>query len=304
MRIAVTGSSGFVGSALVAHLRRDGCCVIPVTRERVLGACQWDPGTGAFDAAALGPIDAFVHLAGESLVRGRWTKAKQQAIRNSRGPATARLCQQLANLRQPPSVFLCASGVGIYGDCGEQVLDETSPIGCGFLAQVAAEWEQACAPLAAIGTRTVPLRIAMVLDPTGGALARLLPIFRLGLGGRLGTGRQWLSWISLADLIAAMGFVLRHPGLAGPILAAAPQPMPQGEFTRVLANMLRRPAILPVPAFALRCLFGAMARELLLSSQRCMPRALLAAGFAFADGDLESFLRRCDCQLLARKPRM
>jgi uncharacterized protein (TIGR01777 family) len=293
MRIAVTGASGFVGTALVARLRSDGHTVVPLSRSAASGTCRWDPATGELDLQALGSPDAVVHLAGESVAGGRWTHARKVAIRQSRGPATTALCKRLATLPTPPKVFVSASGVGIYGDRGDELLDESSRPGEGFLAAVAQEWEAGCAPLAGIGCRTAQMRISMVLDADGGALAKMLLPFKLGLGGRLGSGRQWMSWISRADLVAAIAFVLTHEQVRGPVVAAAPQAVTNREFTKALGKALHRPTILPAPAFALRLLLGDMADELLLASQRCQPRALLAAGFAFADADLGTLLAAC-----------
>lgn len=293
MRIAITGASGFVGQSLVAHLVQRGDVPVPLVRSAnpPPGSCRWDPATGALDTQALGTVDAVVHLAGESVAGGRWTASRMARIRASRGPATLALCRQLAALPTPPRVFVSASGVGVYGDRGDELLDERSAPGRGFLAEVAQAWEAGAAPLTERGCRTVPMRISMVLDPTGGALAKMLLPFRLGLGGRLGSGRQWVSWISRRDLVAALAFALDTEALRGPVIAASPNPVDNREFTAALAAALRRPAILPAPAFALRLLLGQMADELLLASQRCQPKALLAAGFRWADTDLRNTLQ-------------
>lgn len=287
MRIAITGASGFVGSALAAHLRAAGHTVVPLVRQRTGGnptsGASWDPATGNIDAKALGVVDAVVHLAGENVAGGRWTKHRRELLAASRGPATLALCRQLASLPSRPSTLIAASATGIYGDRGDTELTEESAAGTGFLADIAKEWEAGTAPAAAAGIRVVNLRIGMVLDPAGGALQRMLLPFRLGLGGRLGHGRQWVSWITRRDLVEAIGFCLRQASLQGPVLAVSPNPVTNREFTRSLGKALRRPTILPAPAFALRLALGAMADGLLLASQRAVPRALPAAGFRFAD---------------------
>ncbi len=293
MRIAITGSSGFVGTAAAADLTAAGHDVVRLVRSAATrpGTAHWDPATGALDARAMGAIDAVVHLAGENVAGGRWTAARKRAIAESRGPATERLCRALAALPRRPRVLVAASAIGIHGDRGEEELDERSAPGTGFLAEVAQAWEAGTAPAAEGGIRVVNLRLGMVLDPRGGALRRMLLPFRLGLGGRLGHGRQWVAWITLADLLGAVRFVLEREDLAGPVLAVAPAPVTNRAFTAALAAALHRPAFLPAPAFALRLAFGEMADALLLASQRARPRRLLDAGFRFAQPDLGAALR-------------
>lgn len=288
MRIAITGGSGFVGTAVTADLEAAGHTVVRLVRHDAPypGCARWNPATGQIDHTALGQVDAVVHLAGENVAAGRWTAARRRAIADSRGPATERLCRALAGLPIPPRVLISASATGIYGDRGDEPLDEDSAPGRGFLADVARAWEAGTQPLAAAGTRVVNLRIGMVLDPRGGALPRMLLPFRLGFGGRLGSGRQWVGWITLHDLVAAIRSALTIASLRGPVLAVAPEPVTNREFTAALGRALRRPTFLPVPAVALRALFGAMATELLLASQRTRPSRLLAAGFAFAQPQL------------------
>lgn len=288
--IAITGASGFVGSALRAHLQQLGHEVRRFVRngQGAKDAIAWDPATGRIDLDAARGIDAVVHLAGENVAAGRWTKARKQAIRESRGPATEKLCRSLAQLERPP-VMLSASATGIYGDRGEQLLDERSEIGQGFLADVAREWEAATAPLATRGARVCHLRIGMVLG-RGGALKKMLPPFRMGLGGPIGSGKQWTSWIAIDDLCAAIAFLLTNENARGPYLCVAPEPVTNREFTKALGRAVHRPAFLPAPAFALRLLFGEMADAVLLSSQRAMPRRLLDAGFRFAHGQLDEAL--------------
>lgn len=290
MRIAITGASGFVGSALLQHLRTRGHTVATLARggSPTAGTFRWDPATGSV-TPELGALDAFVHLAGESVAH-RWTAARRRAIDQSRGPATERLCRTLAALPQPPAVLISASAIGIYGDRGDEELDEHSTAGTGFLADVARAWEAGTAPLQQVGTRVVNLRIGLVLDPDGGALARMLPPFRLGLGGRLGNGRQWASWITRHDLLRAITFALERSEVRGALNAVGPAPVTNRDFTRALGRTLRRPAFLPVPAFALRLLFGEMANDVLLSGQRVLPKALLTAGFTFEHAAIDAAL--------------
>lgn len=290
--LAITGASGFVGKALAARLSASGHRVLRFVRRPEPGATDvilWDPATGVIDRAAASSLDAVVHLAGENVAGGRWSAARKRAIRDSRGPTTERLCRALAQLPKPP-VLVSASGTGIYGDRGDEVLDEHSVRGQGFLADVAAEWEAGTEPLQRAGARVCVLRIGMVLGHGGGALEKMLPPFRLFLGGRLGSGRQWTSWIALDDLCAAIAFLLADERARGTFLGVAPNPVTNREFTAALAKQLARPAILPAPAFALRLLLGEMAEALLLSSQRAVPRRLLELGFRFAHPELDSSL--------------
>lgn len=283
LRIAISGSTGLVGRAATADLAAAGHAVVPLVRGR-----NWDPATGELDRESLGAVDAVLHLAGENIARGRWTAAKRRRIAESRGPVTERLCRALGAMPRRPHVLISASAVGIYGDRGDAVLDERSPPGEGFVADVVRAWEAATAPARDAGLRVVHLRLGMVLDPAGGALQRMLPPFRLGVGGRLGHGRQWVSWIALGDLVRIVQFVLAREDLAGPVLAVAPEPVTNAQFTRELGRALRRPAVLPVPRLALRAVFGAMADELLLASQRCQPRELDRAGFPYLHRSIAS----------------
>jgi uncharacterized protein (TIGR01777 family) len=294
MRIAVTGASGLVGSALCRALAADDHEVVRLVRRASAAPdeARWSPQTGEVDAAALGAVDAVVHLAGENVAGGRWTAARRARIHASRGPATERLCRALAALPQPPKVMVSASATGVYGDRGDEELSEDSAPGPAgdFLTGVALAWEQATAPLEAAGARVVHLRIGIVLDRAGGALAKMLPPFRLGLGGKLGDGRHWMSWISLPDLVRVVQRALADPDLRGPVLAVAPHPVANADFTRALGRQLRRPTLFPVPRAALRLLFGGFA-DVLLGSQRARPKRLLDAGFAFEHEDLPSALR-------------
>ena len=294
MRIAITGSSGLVGTAVAAALQGEGHDVVRLVRgdTRAAGTARWDPATGQLDLDALGAIDAVVHLAGENVAGGRWTAARRRRIHESRGPATKRLCETLAAMPTPPAVMVSASATGIYGDRGEEELCEHSAPGPAddFLTDVAVKWEYGTAPLEDAGARVVHLRIGIVLDQSGGALAKMLPPFRLGLGGRLGDGKHWMSWISLHDLVRVVQHALTDDRLRGPLLAVSPSPVTNRDFTRTLGEVLRRPTVLPVPKLALRLIFGAFA-DVLLGSQRARPKQLIESGFEFRHDSLEAALR-------------
>lgn len=301
MIVAVTGSTGLLGSALVPLLTSGGHGVVRLVRGAPATTsgerqARWDPDTGAVEPSGLAGVDAVVHLAGESVAGGRWTEARKRRIRESRVPATRRLCETLARQPTPPRVLVCASATGYYGDRGDQVLREESAPGSGFLAEVCREWEAAAEPAARRGIRVVHLRIGLVLNPKGGALAAMLPVFRLGLGGPVGSGAQWMSWIGMDDTLGATLHALMNEALAGPVNLVAPAPVTNREFAKTLARVLRRPAVLPFPTFAARLLLGQMADELLLASARVAPARLQATGYAFRDATLEGALRR----LLAR----
>tara|TARA_R110002094_G_scaffold102759_2_gene102421 strand:+ start:2092 stop:3027 length:936 start_codon:yes stop_codon:yes gene_type:complete len=306
MRIAITGSTGLVGKALVPALQDAGHRVVRLVRCETITperstedperspeeSAQWQPTTGAIDLDALGEIDAVIHLAGENVAGGRWTAARKQRIADSRGPTTEKLCKTLAGMARPPQVMVSASGISIYGDRGDEQLDENSTLATqpDFLAEVAKQWELGTQPLASDKTRIVNMRIGIVLTDNGGALARMLLPFRLGIGGRLGNGKHWMSWISLHDLVRVILRSLIDDELRGPINVVAPTPVSNREFTRTLGKVLRRPTVLPVPAFMLRLLLGELT-DVLLGSQRARPCRLLAAGFEFAHADLETALR-------------
>lgn len=291
--LAITGASGFVGSAAVQHFERAGYRVVRLVRggSRGAGTAAWDPATGELDRPGLGTVDVVIHLAGENIASKRWSTARKKAIADSRIPVTERLCRRLAALDPKPRVLVSASAVGIYGDRGDELIDEASPAGTGFLAEVTKAWEEATRPASDAGIRVVNLRIGVVLDPSGGALRLMLLPFRLGLGGRLGHGRQWFSWISREDLVRVIGFAVEHEPLAGPVLAVSPEPVTNSVFTKALGRALHRPTVLPVPATALRLAFGGIADEL-LASYRCRPSRLLAAGFTFRHPQLASCLQR------------
>lgn len=289
MRIGVTGASGLLGTALVPVLRGAGHEVVCIGRGP--GAeVRWNPAVGEIDAAACAGIDAFVHLAGAN-VGQRWTSAHRRAIRDSRVAGTTLVARTAAALVPRPRALVCASAVGIYGNAGDAICDESAPLGHDFLADVGRVWESSADTARAAGIRTVHLRLGVILSRHGGALGKLLPVFRLGAGGRVGNGRQWMSWLSVDDAVGIVRFALEHGELSGAVNASAPSPVTNAEFTATLARVVHRPAIFPVPALALNLLFGEMAQATLLASQRVVPRRLLAAGYAFRHATLEPALR-------------
>lgn len=293
LRVAVTGATGLVGSTLVPFLTAGGHRVQRLVRHPSgpSGDIPWDPARGLLEAGALEGLDAVVHLAGESIAAGRWTDARKRAIRDSRIEGTRLLAGTLAGLARPPRVLVAASATGFYGDRGEEELDEQSAPGQGFLADVCRQWEGASAPARERGIRVVLLRTGLVLTPSGGALASLLRPFRLGAGGPIGRGRQFMSSIALDDLIGAIHFALGTEGLEGPVNAVGPHPVTNREFVRTLGRVLRRPALVPLPAPAVRLLLGEMGDALLLASARVVPRVLERAGFRFRHPRLEDALR-------------
>lgn len=290
-RIAVTGSSGFVGSALVPFLSAGGHEVVPLVRGGRGGGIAWDPANGTIDAAALEGLDAVVHLAGESVASGRWTAARKRRILESRAAGTRLLAETLARLERKPRVLVAASAIGVYGDRGDERLDESSAPGAGFLAQVCREWEEATGAAERAGIRVVHARVGIVLGAAGGALRRMLLPFRMGAGGRIGNGRQWMSWIALDDLLGVLGHAIFDESVRGALNAVAPEPVINAELARTLGHVLDRPAVAPLPALAVRLVFGEMGRELLLSSQRVESRALERTGFELRHPRLEGALR-------------
>jgi uncharacterized protein (TIGR01777 family) len=295
-RVLVSGASGLIGSALVPALKASGVQVVRLERsagpqkestdneERIV----WDPATALAPESVSG-FDSVIHLAGESIA-GRWTDAKKAKIRNSRVTGTINLARALAKAADPPAVFVCASAIGYYGDRGEEVLRENSAAGAGFLPEVCRQWEAATKPASDAGIRTLNLRTGIVLSAKGGALASMLPPFKLGLGGKIGSGRQWMSWIDLQDMAGAILHILKADLLHGPVNMVAPRPVTNAEFTRTLAGVLSRPAFLPMPAFAAKLVFGEMGEELLLGSQRVEPAKLVASGYPFRFSDLKAAL--------------
>jgi uncharacterized protein (TIGR01777 family) len=293
VRILISGASGLIGRALAERLRSAGDSVQTLVRrnqEQSEGEIAWDPDAGVLDSSRLDGVDAVVHLAGKPIA-SRWTEDTKKAIRDSRVRGTKLLAEVVARLPQKPNVFISASAIGFYGPRGDESLDETSTPGRGFLADLCQEWEEAAAPARDAGIRTVKLRTGLVLSRAGGMLARVLPHFKMGAGGVVGTGRQWLSWISLADATAAIQHAIATAELSGPVNLTAPQPVPNLEFSRTLGRLLGRPTLVPLPAFAVKMLFGEMGDELLLAGQRVLPNKLLASGFQFAHSDLVSALQ-------------
>ncbi|MEU6760736.1 TIGR01777 family oxidoreductase [Streptomyces sp. NPDC046685] len=292
MRIAVTGSTGLIGSALVRSLRADGHEVVRFVRREPAAAdeARWDPVRGYVDPAGLAGCGAVVGLAGAGVGEHRWTAAYKKEIRDSRVLGTAALARAAAALDEPPKVFVVGSAIGYYGDTGDRAVDETAPAGHGFLPSVCVEWEAAAAPAREAGIRTAFARSGLVVAREGGAWGRMFPLFRAGLGGRLGNGRQYWSYISLRDEIAAMRHIIDAPGLAGPVNLTAPEPLTNRQITAAMSRVLRRPAVLPVPAVALRLVLGEFSSDV-LGSQRARPARLLESGFVFRDPGIEQAIR-------------
>jgi uncharacterized protein len=297
MEVAITGSNGLIGSALARSLERDGHLVVRVVRPESPGvredAVVWDPRNGVIDLEGLAGLDAVVHLAGAGIGDRRWTRERKQEILSSRTDGTALLTSALGSLRSPPGVLVCGSATGFYGDGGDRELTESSPAGLGFRAEVVTAWEAAAAPAIEAGIRTVFVRTANVLTPDGGLLPYLLTPFRLGLGARFGSGRQWFPWITLDDEVAVIRSAIETATLRGPVNAAAPEPVTNRTLASAIGRVLRRPVPWIAPAPVLRLIAGAeRADEALLSSARVVPAELLRAGFTFGDPELEPALRR------------
>ena len=293
MNIAISGSHGFVGSAVTETLWGAGHQVTPIVRgeSAVETGIAWSAETGYVDAAKLDGIEAVVHLAGES-INGRWTPEKKALIRESRVKGTRVLSEALAQLAKPPQVLVCASAVGYYGDRGDELMSEQSDPGGGFLAGVVREWEAATEAAAKKGIRVVNLRIGVVLGAGGGALAAMLTPFKMGVGGRVGSGQQYMSWIALDDVVGAVEHALATESLRGPVNVVSPNPARNLEFTKTLGRVLSRPTIFPLPAFVVKLVFGQMGQELLLEGQRVDSAKLAASGYTFRYPELESALRR------------
>ena len=292
MKVVVSGASGLIGTALVTSLRGDGHDVLRLVRRpaRAADEAQWDPAQRSLDPAVLAGADAVVHLAGAGVGDKRWSDDYKRTILDSRVDGTTTIASALTACApaERPRVLISASGVGYYGDTRDEVTDESGPMGEGFLADVVRQWEAATAPAADAGVRVVMTRNGLVLAEHGGVLGKMLPIFKLGLGGRLGSGRQWMSWISLPDHIAAMRFLLDHDDVSGPVNLTAPEPVRNRDYTRALGRALHRPTLAVVPPPALRAAFGEFADEGVLVSQRVVPARLEAAGFAFTYADIDA----------------
>jgi uncharacterized protein len=294
-RVLVSGASGPIGKALLPSLRTNGAHITRLVRDNAPPTYSdeqtipWHPEQ-PLSADALSGFDAVIHLAGETIV-GRWTESKKTKIRDSRIIGTRNLAQSLAQAKHRPQIFLCSSAIGYYGNRGDEALTEESAPGTGFLAEVCQEWEAATHPAAEAGIRTVAIRTGVVLSREGGALAKMLPPFKMGVGGKIGDGRQWMSWIDVQDLVGAIHHILKSDLLYGPVNMVAPRPVTNAEFTQTLASVLSRPAVFPMPAFAVKLLFGEMGETVLLGSQRVEPTQLVSSGYPFRFRDLRASLQ-------------
>lgn len=292
MKIAIAGASGLIGSAFIPELESDGHQVVRLVRSSPRpGEIEWHPNQDEIDPTSLGGFDAIINLAGESIAEGRWTEEKKKKIRDSRVNGTHLISEAIARLNPKPRAFLCASATGIYGDRGDEFLDEQSESGGGFLAGVCREWEKACEPAVRAGVRVVSLRLGPILARGGGILEKMLTPFKMGLGGKVGTGRQYISWVALDDVIEAMKLALKDDSIRGPLNLVSPGPVTNERFTRALGEVLGRPTVMAMPAFAARLAFGEMADEMLLVSQRVVPKRLNQAGFKFQFSDLGGALQ-------------
>jgi uncharacterized protein (TIGR01777 family) len=293
MEIAITGSGGLIGSAVASSLEAAGHRVTRMVRSRSIagqGVAYWNPDTGELDLPALEGKDAVIHFAGENISQ-RWTSRAKARIRDSRVKATRFLAEQIGRVQRPPKLLLSASAIGYYGERGDEVLTEASPPGLGFLSDVCGEWEAAAGTAGQWASRIVLLRIGIVLSSAGGALAKMLPPFRLGVGGKLGSGRQYMSWVTLDDAVGAISYVLATSSIRGPVNVVAPAPVTNLDFTKALGRALSRPTLFPVPRLAVSLGFGEMGRELLLASSRVQPARLASSGFTFRHPEIEQALR-------------
>jgi uncharacterized protein (TIGR01777 family) len=292
-RILLSGVSGLIGTALLPSLRTNGISVVRLVRGPATGPANndeisWDPAVPLSPATVSG-FDAVVHLAGENIF-GRWTTAKKEKIRNSRVVGTFNLSSALAQAEEKPRVFICGSAIGYYGNRGDESLREESAPGTGFLAEVCQDWEEATTPAVQADIRTAHIRTGVVLSPKGGALAAMLTPFKLGLGGRIGSGKQWMSWIDIRDMVGAIHHILKNDLIQGPVNLVAPRPVMNAEFAQTLASVLSRPAIFPLPEFALKLAFGQMGEEILLGSQKVEASKLISSGYPFRYRELRASL--------------
>ena len=296
-RVAISGSTGFIGSAIVARLKEEGWQVTPIVRPQTSRissqmTIQWDPAQGMMDAEALDGYEVVIHLAGTNIAGKRWSPAYKDSILQSRIKSTDLLSQTISKLRNPPKLFLSASAVGFYGThASSEIIDETSSQGNDFLADVCAQWEKATKIVEKVGVRAVQMRFGMVVGKNGGALAKMLPIFNLGLGGKLGHGQQMMSWIALPEIPEIILDLIQNNSLRGPVNLVSPQAVSNAEFTRVLSQAIRRPAVFPVPSMGIKMFFGEMGQTLLLEGANVYPRRLLKAGYKFKYPDLNSVLK-------------
>jgi len=293
MKIAIAGASGLIGSAFINSVEEDGAEVTRLVRSSPkAGEIEWHPNQDAIEPGKLQGFEAIVSLAGENVAEGRWTDEKKKKIHDSRVHGTHLISEAIAKLEPKPRVFLCASATGIYGDRPDETLTEQSDSGGGFLAGVCREWEKATEPASQAGVRVVNLRFGPVLAAHGGMMEKMLTPFKMGLGGKIGSGKQYISWVSIDDVVGAMKFALKEETIRGPLNVVSPNPVTNEEFTKALGEALSRPTMMAVPAFAARLAFGEMADEMLLSSQRVMPKKLKDAGFQFEYPNLEDALRK------------
>ncbi|HVS81569.1 MAG TPA: TIGR01777 family oxidoreductase [Pyrinomonadaceae bacterium] len=293
MRIVVAGASGLVGSALVPLLKAEGAEVTRLVRSAAAasGEIEWHPDRGSIDAPALGGFDAIINLAGDGIADGRWTEEKKRRILDSRVNGTRLLSETMAKVSRKPAAFINASAIGFYGSRGDELVDEESGPGEGFLASVCRQWESATAPAEQAGIRVVKLRFGVILTKDGGIMGSMLRPFKLGLGGKVGSGKQVISWVAMDDVVAAINFILHDESLRGPINVVAPRPVTNEEFTKTLGRVLSRPTFMAMPAFAARLAFGEMADEMMLSSTRVAGKVLNDAGFEFQYPELEGAVR-------------
>ena len=292
-RVFITGASGLVGSALVSALRADGAEVTRAVRSSPgAGEIEWHPNHDEIDPATLNGFDAIINLAGEGIAEGRWTDEKKRKIRDSRVNGTHLLSEAMAKLARKPRAFLCASATGFYGDRGDELLDEESESGGGFLAGVCREWEKASEPAAKAGVRVVNLRFGPILAREGGMMAKLLTPFKMGVGGKVGSGKQYISWVAIDDVVGAIKLALSNDTLRGPLNVVSPNPVTNEEFTATLGHVLSRPTVMSMPAFAARLAFGEMADEMLLVSQRVAPKKLTEAKYQFRLPQLKGTFRK------------
>ena len=292
MKIAIAGSSGLLGSALIPNLETDGHDIVRLVRSSPkAGEIEWHPNQDSIDPGKLEGFEAVINLAGENVAEGRWTDEKKKRIHDSRVHGTHLLSEAIAKLTAKPRCFLCASATGIYGDRGDETLDEQSESGGGFLAGVCREWEKAAEPAHRAGVRVVNFRFGPILARAGGMLEKMLTPFKMGLGGKIGNGKQFISWVGIEDSIAAIKFALNDESIRGPLNVVSPKPVTNERFTRALGEVLSRPTVMAMPAFAARLAFGEMADEMLLVSQKVIPKKLQAAGFQFEYSDLETALQ-------------
>ena len=292
MKVAVTGSSGLIGSSLVSFLSEKSVTVSKILRENTKDDdISWKPEDGDWDSAFTGGVDGIVHLAGENIASGKWTRKKKEKIRNSRIEGTTRLCEHILKLPTPPSVLVCASAIGYYGNRGVEFLNEGSSRGSGFLPDVCLGWEEAAESVSKAGIRVVNVRFGIVLSKDGGALAKMMTPFKIGMGGKIGSGTQYMSWVAMDDVTGAIYHTLTTDSLKGPVNVTAPNPVTNKEFTNTLGEVLKRPAVVPIPAFAAKLAFGEMANDLLLASTKVAPKRLSDSGYKFQYPELENALK-------------